>query len=67
MIEIIINGEPRRVEPGLTLDRLLERLELPGTRIAVERNRKVVPRERYSLEGIEPGDRLEIVTLVGGG
>ncbi len=67
MIEIRVNGEPTQVEPGLNLESLLSRLELGGKRVAVERNRQVVPRQRYASEPVEPGDRFEIVTLVGGG
>ena len=67
MIEIVLNGERRGVDPGLTLEQLLKKLELPLTRVAVERNRRVVPRGRYASEPVEAGDRLEIVTLVGGG
>ncbi|HET9481074.1 MAG TPA: sulfur carrier protein ThiS [Candidatus Polarisedimenticolia bacterium] len=67
MIGIVLNGQARRVESGLTLESLLARLELPAGRVAVERNRQVVPRARYGAEPIEEGDRLEIVTLVGGG
>lgn len=67
MIEIVLNGETRGIDPGLTLERLLTKLELPLTRVAVERNRQVVPRARYASEPVEAGDRLEIVTLVGGG
>ena len=67
MIEVIVNGRPLSIEAGLTLATLLERLELPIGRIAVERNEKVVPRARYAAEPVEAGDRLEVVTLVGGG
>ena len=64
---IQVNGEPREIDPGLTLHSLLEALELPPLRVAVERNHQVVPRARFAAEMIEDGDRLEIVTLVGGG
>ncbi len=67
MIPITLNGEQRNVEDGLCLDQLLERLGLPSARIAVERNRRVVPRAGFSTEPIEPGDVLEVVTFVGGG
>jgi thiamine biosynthesis protein ThiS len=67
VIAILVNGEERRIEPGLTLARLLAAMELPAARLAVERNGVVIPRERYNLEPLEAGDRLEIVTLVGGG
>ena len=67
MIEIVFNGQTRQVETGLTLDQLLARLEVPAGRVAVERNRTVVPRGRYASEPVEAGDRFEVVTLVGGG
>lgn len=67
MIRLYVNGEEHRVPPGLTLLDLLRKLELPATRLAVERNRDVVPKERYDAVQLEDGDRLEIVTLVGGG
>ena len=66
-ITIRLNGQDRDVEEGLTLDQLLRRLDLPDRRVAVERNLHVVPRERYGATPVEAGDRLEIVTLVGGG
>lgn len=64
---IVVNGEKREMDDGLTLERLLGRLDLPIARVAVERNRRVVPRARYPIEPVEPGDHYEIVTLVGGG
>jgi len=67
VIRLFVNGEEHRAETGLTLAQLLTRLELPAARLAVERNRRIVPRERYDDEHLEDGDRLEIVTLVGGG
>ena len=67
VIRLFVNGEEHRAQAGLTLAQLLTRLELPASRLAVERNLRVVPRERYDAEQLEDGDRLEIVTLVGGG
>lgn len=67
VIRLFVNGEEHRVPSGLTLLAFLNKLELPATRLAVERNRDVVPRERYDAVKLEDGDRLEIVTLVGGG
>jgi thiamine biosynthesis protein ThiS len=66
-IGIHLNGQPRQVDAGLMLDELLRRLELPAQRVAVERNRQVVPRDLFAGTPVEAGDRLEIVTLVGGG
>jgi thiamine biosynthesis protein ThiS len=66
-IEIIVNGEARRVPAGTTLKALVEMLALKGDRIAAEHNLKVVPRARYAETTLQAGDRLEIVTFVGGG
>ncbi len=56
------------VEEGKTLLALLEGLGVvPGRGVAVERNREIVPRERYKDVLLQEGDELEIVTLVGGG
>ena len=39
----------------------------PTTRIAVEKNGVIVPKSQYESTMITDGDRLEIVTFVGGG
>lgn len=67
MITIHLNGEPQEVPGGLTLVALLERLNLPSDRVAVERNLKIVPRNRWRETLIQAGDRLEVVHFVGGG
>jgi sulfur carrier protein len=67
MIEILVNGQRREAEAGLTLASLLDALDLPALRVAVERNGRVVPRGSFATEPVEAGDRFEMVTLVGGG
>ncbi len=67
MIELAINGEPRRFPAPLTLAQLIESLELAGKRIAIEKNGEIVPRSRHADTGLANGDRLEIVVAVGGG
>ena len=62
-----INGEVREVPEGLALAALLEWLKLPRDRVAVERNLEIVPRARWNVTAIQPGDHLEVVHLVGGG
>ncbi len=67
MITIHLNGETREVPEGLTLAGLVEWLELPPDRVAVERNREIVPRARWADTLLQAGDELEVVHLVGGG
>ncbi len=66
-IEVVVNGEPRRVPEGLFLDRLLVWLEIDPSRVAVERNLTIARKTDWPATRVEPGDRLEIVWFVGGG
>lgn len=66
-IEITVNGEPRAVAAGTTVTVLLHELGLGDRRVAVERNRAVVPRAEHARTVLAPGDHLELVTFVGGG
>ncbi|HQT30090.1 MAG TPA: sulfur carrier protein ThiS [Thiobacillus sp.] len=67
MIELHINGELRRFPAPLTLNQLIESLDLVGKRIAIERNGEIVPRSQHAVTPLANGDRLEIVVAVGGG
>ncbi len=64
---LTINGESRVVPDGLTLSALVTHLGMKGDRIAVEHNREIVSRDRWSEVALAEGDRLEIVHFVGGG
>jgi len=66
-IEIIVNGESREVPEGLEVIALLSHLGLPGGRVAIERNMEILPRAQWGATAVMPGDRYEIVHLVGGG
>ena len=67
MIEVNVNGAPQRLAPDTDIVALLERLQLAGKRVAVERNGEIVPRSRFAQTALADGDRLEIVIAVGGG
>lgn len=64
---IVVNGEPKPLVPDETVADLVARLGLAGTPCAVELNRRVVPRRDHASTPIAADDRVEIVTLVGGG
>lgn len=64
---VTVNGQARTVVEGLTLAQFVKELGLERNPIAVELNREVVPRDRHGETRLADGDRLEIVTLVGGG
>ncbi len=67
MIAISVNGEVRSVPEGISLDALVRLLELPEDRVAIEHNREVVHRVRWSAVQVGEGDQVEIVQFVGGG
>ena len=62
-----LNGEPRETAEPRTLAELIEELGLRPEHVAVERNRVLVPRGERATARVEDGDRIELVTLVGGG
>ena len=67
VIVVNVNGAAQRFEPDTDIAALLERLQLAGKRVAVERNGEIVPRSRFAQTALANGDRLEIVVAVGGG
>ena len=67
MIEIKVNGETVEIGSPMTVEQLLETVEVPPNYLAVEVNQDVVPREEYISTTVNAGDSVEVVTLVGGG
>jgi thiazole synthase len=67
MVHLTVNGERRMLPDGLTVARLLEQLGYDRRRVAVEINEELVPRLRHGEHALTEGDRVEVVTLVGGG
>jgi sulfur carrier protein len=67
MIQVTVNGAAHRFDEALDVAALIERFELAGRKIAVERNGEIVPRSAHRSTCLADGDRLEIVVAVGGG
>ncbi len=66
-MQITINGESRGFSGPMSVDALLRALSLDPRKIAVERNREIVPRSVYETVLVGDGDKLEIVHFIGGG
>ena len=67
VMELTINGEARRVAGVADIAGLVAELGLDARKVAVERNLEIVPRSLYARTPIADGDRIEIVSFVGGG
>jgi thiamine biosynthesis protein ThiS len=65
-IKIVINGKETEIAENLTINNVLEDLQVTGSMFVVEKNLKIVPKEDFHLK-INNGDRLEIVGFFGGG
>ena len=66
-MDIILNGEPRRVPGPSSLADLLQHLGLDPRTVVVELNRSIVRRVNLSATPLAPGDSVELVHFVGGG
>lgn len=66
-MKILVNGQDREVPVGSTVSQLIDELGIEARHVAVEINLELVPRARHREHVLCDGDRLEVVTLVGGG
>lgn len=66
-MQLWVNGEVLEAPDEASLARFLASLGIDPAKVAVERNREIVPRSRYGETILAAGDRIEIVQFVGGG
>lgn len=66
-MQVTVNGQDERIAKDLSVSDLLAGRGLHPIRVAVEINEELVPRKTFDQTTIRDGDRIEIVTFVGGG
>jgi sulfur carrier protein len=66
-LRVRVNGEDLRFPRGASVSVLLDRLQISTPRVAVERNREIVPKSSYPTTLLQEGDVFEVVEFVGGG
>jgi thiamine biosynthesis protein ThiS len=64
---VVINGESSDIPDGLSVASMIEHLGMRLERVALERNRDILPRSQWRETPVQPNDNFEIVQLVGGG
>jgi len=67
VVKVTVNGEPREVVQGTTIRSLLESLRIRAERVAVEVDAEVIRGARHAEHRLLGGEKVEIVTFVGGG
>jgi thiamine biosynthesis protein ThiS len=66
-MKVFVNGDEKDFGAGVSIADLIEQLDLPVARIAIELNREVVRRSEWGSTMLKDEDRIEIVHFVGGG
>ena len=65
-LELIVNGAPENVSAASLAD-FVQQKGLPAASLVVELNRRIVPQGEWATTSLVAGDRLELLSFVGGG
>tara|TARA_E500000178_G_C16634481_1_gene579149 strand:- start:1 stop:201 length:201 start_codon:yes stop_codon:yes gene_type:complete len=66
-MNILLNNKPEKLFDGSTVQELLESKNIKNKYYAVEINKKIIPKSNHDTHVIKDGDRIEIITAIGGG
>ena len=66
-MQIILNGTEKKFQDQISIATLIKELGLDERKIAVERNREIVPKTEFNSVSLCEGDKIEIVHFIGGG
>ncbi len=66
-MKIVLNGDPKEFNSELTIQQLLDQLQIPGGRVACEVNLKIIKRASYGVTILKEGDTVEVIQAIGGG
>ena len=66
-MNILLNNKSETLLDGTTIQKLLEDKNIKDKYFAVEINKKIIPKSLHCRHIIKDGDRIEIITAIGGG
>ena len=67
MAKIQLNGKKITIKPNFSIFDLLKKYKLIDKKIAIEHNRKIIPKIQYKRKNLKNNDKIEIVHFIGGG
>ena len=67
MTSVILNGEPRELPDGATVETAVGELGAPGDGVAVAVDGEVVPRGEWASTEVRDGQQVEVLRAVQGG
>lgn len=66
-MKIMVNGQRRQVDENISIEALLQALNLDPHQVVIELNRQILTREDSAKKNLQADDQLEIIHFVGGG
>ena len=66
-MHIVLNGKKFSINEKDTINILLKKIDIKSSKVAIEVNKVVIPKQEYSFIKIANKDVVEIVTFIGGG
>ena len=66
-IKIMLNGKQTIINSNFSLKNLVDKLELPLNKIAVEYNKVIIDKKKLKKILLTKNDKVEIVHFIGGG
>ena len=67
LMNIILNGQNKKIDDNTNIEKLLITLNLDNKRLAVEVNQTIIPRAEFDTFTLSELDKVEIVQAIGGG
>ena len=66
-MQIVLNGKKFSINEKDTINILLKKIDIKSSKVAIEVNKVVIPKEKYRDFKFKKNDRVEVVTFIGGG
>ena len=64
---IVLNGKKFSIKEKDTITILLKKIDVKSSKVAIEVNKVVIPKEKYRYFKFKKNDKVEVVTFIGGG
>ena len=66
-IKINLNGKQKQIAENSKIDKILNELKIPITKVAIELNQEILDKKKIHKIKLKNNDKIEIVHFIGGG
>jgi sulfur carrier protein len=67
MIDVVVNGQSMQINKDITIQKLIENLQIQDKVMAAAINMEVVKKDAWEVTQIKENDKIEFLQFVGGG